>query len=84
MSAEPIEVNVYETKTHMSRLLAQVEEGQEFIVKRADKPIARLIPFVARIPERPFGLFAGEIVIGDDFDDPLPEETSRAFGGLAP
>ena len=84
MAAEPIEVNVYETKTHMSKLLAQVEEGQEFIVKRAGKPIARLIPFVARKPERPFGLFADEIVLNEDFDDPLPEEISRAFDGLAP
>jgi len=84
MTAEPIEVNVYETKTHMSKLLAQVEEGQEFIVKRADKPIARLIPFVARRPERPFGLFAGEIVINEDFDDPLPAEFTRAFEGLEP
>jgi len=68
----------------MLRLLAQVEQGQEFIVKRADKPIARLIPFVARTPERPFGLFAGEIVINDDFDEPLPEEISRAFDVLTP
>jgi antitoxin (DNA-binding transcriptional repressor) of toxin-antitoxin stability system len=53
-------------------------------VKRADKPIARLIPFVARRPERPFGLFAGEIVIHEDFDDPLPAEMIRAFEGLEP
>ena len=84
MTAEPIEVNVYETKTHMSKLLAQVEEGQEFVVQRAGKPIARLIPFVARRPERPFGLFADEIMISGDFDDPLPAEITRAFGGDAP
>jgi antitoxin (DNA-binding transcriptional repressor) of toxin-antitoxin stability system len=60
-----------------------VEDGQEIVVKRADKPIARIVPFVPRRPERPFGLFAGEIEIHEDFDE-LPDELQQAFHGQLP
>lgn len=64
-------VNIHEAKTHLSRLLQDVERGQEVIIARAGHPIARL----SRIspPKREFGFDRGRIWISPDFDDPLPE-----------
>jgi prevent-host-death family protein len=66
-------VNVHEAKTHLSRLLARVEAGEEIVIARAGKPIARLSPAVERPPDRVPGYDRGKIVIHDNFDDPLPE-----------
>ena len=66
-------VNVHEAKTHLSRLLAQVEEGEEVIIARNGKPVARLVSCTRR--GRPqFGSWKGRITIDDSFFDPLPDE----------
>lgn len=72
-------INVHEAKTHLSRLLESVEEGEEVIIARAGKPIAKLVP-LKRAPRRPGGL-KGKIRIHPDFDEPLPEDISAAFRG---
>ncbi len=72
-------VNVHEAKTHFSRLLARVEAGEEIVIARAGKPIARLVPVVEPPPERELGTERGRIVIPDDFDAPLPDEVLSAF-----
>jgi prevent-host-death family protein len=64
-------VNVHEAKTHLSRLLAQVERGERVIIARAGKPIATLEPIPRGKPRRVPG--NDRIVIHPDFDDPLPE-----------
>jgi prevent-host-death family protein len=64
-------VNVHEAKTHLSRLLAQVERGERVIIARAGKPIATLEPISKAKPNRVPG--NDRIVIHPDFDDPLPE-----------
>ncbi len=61
-------VNVYEAKTHLSRLLAQVEAGEDIVIARHGRPIARLVPFVATRTQRRPGALAGKIDIADDFD----------------
>jgi prevent-host-death family protein len=66
-------VNVHEAKTHLSRLLARVEAGEEITIARAGKPIALLTPTHDRPPDRVPGYGKGTVVIHDDFDDPLPE-----------
>lgn len=66
-------VNVHEAKTHLSRLLAQVERGERVIIARAGKPIATLEPIPHGRPRRVPGRDKGKIVIHADFDDPLPE-----------
>lgn len=66
-------VNVHEAKTHLSRLLAQVERGERVIIARAGKPIATLEPIVDRARPRVPGRDKGKIVIHPNFDDPLPE-----------
>jgi prevent-host-death family protein len=64
-------VNIHEAKTHLSRLLARVQAGEEITIAKAGKPIARL----TAIHERPARRIPGNdrIVIHPNFDDPLPE-----------
>ena len=66
-------VNIHEAKTHLSRLLVEVENGQEVTIARAGRPIARLVP--AGPPrKRELGLERGQIWIAPDFDDPMPDD----------
>ncbi len=71
-------INVHEAKTHLSRLLARVEAGEELVISRAGRPVARLVPYVEqRAPRRP-GRWAGRVRIADDFDA-TPEAPLDAF-----
>ena len=72
-------INVHEAKTHLSRLLERVEAGEEITLARAGRPVARLVPYRARLEPRKPGIWKGRVVIGPDFDDPLPE-FEEAFG----
>ena len=66
-------VNIHEAKTHLSRLLVEVENGQDVTIARAGRPIARLVP--AGPPrKRELGLERGQIWIAPDFDDPMPDD----------
>lgn len=68
----PLQVNVHEAKTRLSRLLVQVEAGQEVVIARAGVPIARLVPCHGRSGGlAPPGAMAGAIQMADDFDAPL-------------
>ena len=71
-------VNVHEAKTHLSRLLLEVEEGEDVVIARGGKPIARLIPFEKQA-ERVLGRDAGLFEVPDDFDDPLPDDVLESF-----
>lgn len=73
-------VNVHEAKTHFSKLLERVERGEEVVIARRGQPIARLVPHPAPVRRTP-GSMKGLIVMGDDFDDPLPEEIQKYFEG---
>jgi prevent-host-death family protein len=72
------QVNIHEAKTHLSRLVERVEAGEEITIARAGRPVARLVPVQRRRPRRP-GLWKGRVVIGPDFDAPLPD-IDEAFG----
>ena len=73
-------VNVHEAKTQLSRLLAQVEAGEEVVIARNGKPVARLVS-VQRRGKRQFGSMKGRIRLDDSFFDPLPEEELAAWEG---
>lgn len=76
-------VNMHEAKTHLSRLVEEVAGGEEIVIARAGKPVARLVPVgPTAAPRRP-GLLRGRIFIADDFDAPLPPETLAQFYGAA-
>lgn len=71
--------NVYEAKTHFSRLLRRVMGGEEVLIGKAGKPIARLVPISAKPARREPGSAAGKIHIAADFDTPLPDEVLETF-----
>ena len=73
-------VNVNEAKTNLSRLLKQVEAGEEVVIARNGSPVARLVRVRPR-GKRQFGSMRGRIKIDDSFFDPLPEEELAAWEG---
>jgi len=72
-------VNIHEAKTHLSRLLARVARGEEIVVAKAGRPIAKIVPLVPRLGRRVPGTARGRIVIAPDFDAPLPKELQKRF-----
>lgn len=64
--AEPI--NIHQAKTHLSRLIERVEAGEELVIARAGRPVARLVPFRVRVQPRTPGLWRGRIRLAPDFD----------------
>lgn len=75
----PGTVSVHEAKTHLSRLLQEVERGGSIVITKSGKPVARLVPLAGE-PRRP-GRLKGRIRIANDFDAPLPAELMRRFRG---
>ncbi len=69
--AEP--VNIHEAKTHLSRLIERVRQGEEIVISKAGTPIAKLSPIQQRPARRVPGMDKGKVAIHPDFDDPLPE-----------
>ena len=79
--------NVHEAKTHFSRLIDDAVAGREVVIARAGKPVARLVSVTAPADQRPrrkLGLWAGEMKVPDDFNDPLPDDILASFEGLDP
>lgn len=75
-------VNVHEAKTHLSRLLEEVEAGQEVIIARAGRPVARLMALQPARPPRQLGALAGLYAVPEDWDAPLPADVIGRFGGV--
>ena len=73
-------VNVHEAKTHLSRPLEAGEAGEDVVIARAGKPIARFIPVAARTEPRTPGSWRGRVIIAADFDE-TPDELIAAFHG---
>jgi len=73
------QVNVHEAKTQLSRLLARVEAGEEIVIARNGKPVARLVPVSTGPARRVPGEDAGKGWIAEDFDAPLPPEIQKYF-----
>lgn len=69
---------MHESKTHLSRLLRRVSAGEEIVIARAGKPVARLVP-IEREGARRTGRDQGILEVPDDFDAPLPEDLQSAF-----
>jgi prevent-host-death family protein len=74
------QVNVHEAKTQLSKLLARVAAGEEIVIAKGGKPVARLVPMEAKRERRALGMDAGQkFFIADDFDAPLPPEIQKYF-----
>lgn len=74
------QVNIHEAKTQLSRLVEIAAAGEDIILAKAGKPVARLTALMETRPRR-LGVLKGQIRIADDFDAPLPEDVLRAFEG---
>jgi prevent-host-death family protein len=74
-------VNVHEAKTHFSKLLVRVGGGEEIVIAKAGKPVARLVPLTGAVARRVPGSAAGVVHVSDDFDAPLPEALLTEFEG---
>jgi prevent-host-death family protein len=74
-----MKINIHEAKTNLSRLLVRVELGEEIILARGGKPVARLVPMDRKSEKRRLGSAAGEFQTPDDFNAPLPPEIEDTF-----
>ena len=72
--------NIHDAKTHFSRLLQRVLAGEEVVIAKAGKPVARIVPVRSTTERRP-DQYLDRIWIADDFDAPLPDELLDAFEG---
>ncbi len=77
------QINIHEAKTHLSQLVEDVAHGDEIVIARAGKPVARLVGLAATAAPRRPGALRGKIRIGEDFDAPLPEDVLASFEGGA-
>ena len=74
-------VNIHEAKTHLSRLLEEVSGGEEIMIAKAGRPVARLVPVAAACKPRKLGWLQGRFTVPDDFDAPLPDDVLSDFEG---
>ncbi len=75
-----IRLNMHEAKTHLSRYVAQLQEGETILLCRRNEPIAEIRPLPpARKKRRPFGLARGQFTVPPSFFEPLPDEVIESF-----
>lgn len=72
-------VNIHDAKTHFSRLIKLVESGDEVVIARGGRPIARLVPYAAQTRRRMLGADSETVGIADDFDAPLADDLLDDF-----
>jgi prevent-host-death family protein len=75
------QVNIHQAKTELSKLVERAEAGEEILIARAGKPVAKLVPLTRGRGSRKLGLLDGKFRIPDDFNKPLPASVLRAFEG---
>ena len=72
-------VNLYEAKTHLSKLIEEASAGDEIIIAKAGKPKVRLVPAEEQRRKRQPGGWEGRVEIAEDFDDELPADILAGF-----
>ncbi len=73
--------NIHEAKTHFSKLIERVRQGEEIIVAKAGKPVAKLLPIAQGAQVRVPGSARGKLTMADDFEVPLPDDILGSFEG---
>ena len=74
-----MQVNIHQAKTHLSRLIERVEQGEEVTIMRANVPVARLVATKPSGAKRELGWARGEFTVPDDFDAPLSPDLEDSF-----
>jgi len=79
-------INIHEAKTHLSRFIEKAAAGEEIIIAKAGKPIAKLVPLHSLSSPRSLGIFKGQLNVPEDFDAALPEDVVMQFqnGAIEP
>ncbi len=72
-------VNIHEANTHFSKLLQRVLQGEEIIIARAGRPVARLSPVAGKLARRSPGTARGRVIVSSDFDALLPDDLQKSF-----
>jgi prevent-host-death family protein len=73
-------INIHAAKTHLSSLVEEAAAGEEIIIAKAGKPVARIVALEKSDVRKTFGMLKGKIWVSDDFDAPLPAELLKGFG----
>ena len=74
-------INMHEAKSQLSKLVEWAEAGQETVIARAGKPVAKLVPLATKAAARKLGVLKGKLKVPVDFDAPLPPDVIAAFEG---
>ena len=79
-------INIHEAKTYFSRFIEKAAAGEEIIIAKAGKPIAKLVPLHSLSSPRSLGIFKGQLNVPEDFDAALPEDVVMQFqnGAIEP
>ncbi len=80
----PKPINLYAAKTRLSELVDRAAAGEEIVIAKSGRPMARLVPYVAAPPRRKPGRLKGQIWMAPDFDAPMTEEELALWEGGDP
>jgi prevent-host-death family protein len=84
MSAEPVvQFNIHDAKTNLSRIIDRVEHGEEIIISRAGRPVAKVVPLHRTVNRTGRGSLRGRLATADDWDSAETNETIARDFGLA-
>ena len=73
-------VNIHAAKTQLSRLIEIACSGEEVVIARGSEPVVKLTPVEKVQPKREFGALKGQLMVPDEFFDPLPDDEMEAWG----
>ncbi|MBK6971559.1 MAG: type II toxin-antitoxin system Phd/YefM family antitoxin [Sterolibacteriaceae bacterium] len=73
-------INIHEAKTHLSRLVEDAAAGDEIVIAKAGRPVARLVALAGQTRARKIGVLKGKLAVPENFDAPLSGDTLRDFG----
>lgn len=72
-------VTIHAAKTNLSKLIARVEAGEEIVLARGREPVAKLVPMRSKGAKRRFGVLKGQLKVGPEFFEPLPENELKSW-----
>lgn len=70
--------NIHDAKTHLSRIIERVEHGEEIIISRAGRPVAKVIPLAGKVQRSGRGSLRGKLVLAEDWDSDAVNESIAA------
>lgn len=73
-------INIHQAKSNLSRLVEKALKGDDVIIARAGKPVARLVAYKKKLQPRKLGLWKGKVWVSPDFDEE-DEEINKLFYG---